>query len=250
MPKKSKKSKKPKTTEVSLKLQVEVVPARRKTLRPRKRPNLRTMRNGMGGLTPANLQQPSFFGNTAMLSNSAMSAMNNKAYALERQMLDHQAETRAQANAGRAHNQRSEDQLNLLAYELDRTRALAQNARSFGASSVGAQSYSPTFATRADRQQWWESRTKEERKQWWDSKGGRGNPGEEPTPQVNQYRGESRAAQSAASDTPYQRAVGGAHDEIKAGLDRAVDMLGGRRGSVDGNVIRGLLQGGQGYRQP
>ena len=77
MPNKSKKSKKPKTTEVSLKLQVEVVPARRKTLRPRKRPNLRTMRNGMGGLTPANLQQPSFFGNTAMLSNSAMSAMNN-----------------------------------------------------------------------------------------------------------------------------------------------------------------------------
>jgi hypothetical protein len=200
------------------------------------------MRNGMGGLTPANLQQPSFFGNTAMLSNSAMSAMNNKAYALERQMLDHQAETRAQANAGRAHNQRSEDQLNLLAYELDRTRALAQNARSFGASSVGAQPYSPTVATR--------ERTREEKRQWWDSRGGiRGKPGQEPTPQVNQYRGESRAAQSAASDTPYQRAVGGAHEELRAGYDHAVDMLRPGRGSVDGNIVRGLL-GGQGYRRP
>ena len=56
----------------------------------------------MGGLTAANLQQPSFFGNTALLSNSAMAAMNNRTYALESQIRDNQSEIKAFIQAGKA----------------------------------------------------------------------------------------------------------------------------------------------------
>ena len=106
MPKKKPQRKKKHQIDVTLKLNVEVGQSRAtdrksKVIRSRKRTNLRTMRNGMGGLTAANLKQPSFFGNTALLTNSAMAAMNNKAYALERQMLDQKAESQAQIAAGR-----------------------------------------------------------------------------------------------------------------------------------------------------
>ena len=105
--KRAKPSKASKTADLTLKLSVEVVPARRKSIKPRKRPNLRTMRNGMGGLTSANLRLPSFFGNTALLTNSAMAAMNNKAYSIERQLLDYTAEARAQLDVGRDVSQRT-----------------------------------------------------------------------------------------------------------------------------------------------
>eukprot|EP01048_Picozoa_sp_COSAG05_P022178 COSAG05_NODE_4339_length_1559_cov_9.341096_2_plen_233_part_00 len=93
---------KSKAIDLTLRLNVELEQGlgfakreRVKRIRSRKRQNLRQMRNGMGGLTPANLKQPSFFGNTALLTNAAMAAMNNKAYALERQMLDNQSEAKA-----------------------------------------------------------------------------------------------------------------------------------------------------------
>ena len=126
-------SKASKTAQLTLKLNVEVVPARRKSIKPRKRPNLRTMRNGMGGLTPANLRLPSFYGNTALLTNSAMAAMNNKAYSIERQLLDYTAEARAQLDVGRDVSQRTQAQIDDLQRELEMTRALAQ--RPFGEST-------------------------------------------------------------------------------------------------------------------
>ena len=108
---KVKQSKDTKTVSVKVNVNVGVnaVPSqqRRKSIKPRKRPNLRTMRNGMGGLTAANLKQPSFFGNTALLTNSAMAAMNNKAYSIERQLLDYTAEARAQLDVGRDVSQRT-----------------------------------------------------------------------------------------------------------------------------------------------
>ena len=75
--KKKRKSKsKSKAIDLTLRLNVELQQgpskARVKRIGSRKRPNLRTMRNGMGGLTPANLKQPSFFGNTNLLTNAAM----------------------------------------------------------------------------------------------------------------------------------------------------------------------------------
>ena len=90
--KKRKVKSKSKAIDLTLRLNVELEQGRPrervKRIRSRKRQNLRQMRNGMGGLTPANLKQPSFFGNTALLTNAAMAAMNNKAYATERQLLD------------------------------------------------------------------------------------------------------------------------------------------------------------------
>ena len=126
-------SKASKTAQLTLKLNVEVVPARRKSIKPRKRPNLRTMRNGMGGLTPANLRLPSFYGNTALLTNSAMAAMNNKAYSIERQLLDYTAEARAQLDVGRDVSQRTQAQIDDLQRDLEMTRAMAQ--RPFGEST-------------------------------------------------------------------------------------------------------------------
>ena len=82
----------------------ETARERVKRIRSRKRPNLRQMRNGMGGLTAANLRQPNFFGNTAMLTNAAMAAMNNKSYALERQIRDNQSHIQASLQAGRGDN--------------------------------------------------------------------------------------------------------------------------------------------------
>ena len=83
--KKSKSTKKGKTIDLTLRLNLELEQGkttareRIKRIRSRKRPNLRKMRNGMGGLTAANLKQPNFFGNTALLSNATMATMNNKA---------------------------------------------------------------------------------------------------------------------------------------------------------------------------
>jgi hypothetical protein len=140
--KRAKPSKARKTADLTLKLSVEVVPARRKSIKPRKRPNLRTMRNGMGGLTPANLRLPSFYGNTALLTNSAMAAMNNKAYSIERQLLDYTAEARAQLDVGRDVSQRTQAQIDDLQRDLEMTRAMAQ--RPFGESTFRPTPYPET----------------------------------------------------------------------------------------------------------
>ena len=106
--KNKKRQSKPKTIDVNLKLKLQLeqskpTRARRRVIKPRQRPNLRAVRNGMGGLTAGNMQQPSFFGNTALLGNSAMAAMNNQRYALESQLRDSQAELSASQRSGRAH---------------------------------------------------------------------------------------------------------------------------------------------------
>ena len=142
MPKKKPQRKKKHQIDVTLKLNVEVGQSRAtdrksKVIRSRKRTNLRTMRNGMGGLTAANLKQPSFFGNTALLTNSAMAAMNNKAYALERQMLDQKAESQAQIAAGRDVNPQSQALIEGLQREVTLTRALGQAAHQHGQQQVG-----------------------------------------------------------------------------------------------------------------
>ena len=92
---KSKKAKSTKTIDLTLRLNVELEhekarPKRVKRIKNRKRQNLREMRRGMGGTLQQKMSAPNFFGNTAMLSNAAMSAMNNKSYALERQIRDNQ----------------------------------------------------------------------------------------------------------------------------------------------------------------
>ena len=74
----------------------------------------------------ANLQQPSFFGNTALLTNSAMSAMNNKAYAVERQILDMKAEMRAQEQAGRVISDNQRQEIQDLQAQLTLTRGQGQ----------------------------------------------------------------------------------------------------------------------------
>eukprot|EP01048_Picozoa_sp_COSAG05_P020839 COSAG05_NODE_3664_length_1919_cov_13.108523_3_plen_165_part_00 len=88
----------------------------------------------MGGLTAANLQQPSFFGNTALLSNSAMAAMNNRTFALESQIRDNQSEIKAFIQAGKANDARVrllEADNTTLVNELQetRTRGLGESSR-------------------------------------------------------------------------------------------------------------------------
>ena len=106
---KSKKAKSTKTIDLTLRLNVELEqekarPKRVKRIKNRKRQNLREMRRGMGGTLQQKMSAPNFFGNTAMLSNAAMSAMNNKSYALERQIRDNQSEIKAFIQAGRGDN--------------------------------------------------------------------------------------------------------------------------------------------------
>eukprot|EP01048_Picozoa_sp_COSAG05_P001521 COSAG05_NODE_51_length_23916_cov_18.924931_14_plen_317_part_00 len=90
----------------------------------------------MGGLTPANLKQPSFFGNTALLTNAAMAAMNNKAYATERQLLDMKAEVSAQQQGGRQIADSTQQTIQALQNELAVTRALGQAAHQHGQQQV------------------------------------------------------------------------------------------------------------------
>jgi uncharacterized protein YjbJ (UPF0337 family) len=88
--------------DINVRTRVRPQPQRRervKRINNRRRPNLREMRRGMGGLTAANLRQPSFFGNTAMLSNAAMAQINNQKYETERRLFTHEAELRAIQNA-------------------------------------------------------------------------------------------------------------------------------------------------------
>jgi hypothetical protein len=88
--------------DVNVRTRVRQQPQRRERVRRinnRRRPNLREMRRGMGGLTAANLRQPSFFGNTAMLSNAAMAQINNQKYETERRLFAHEAELKAIQNA-------------------------------------------------------------------------------------------------------------------------------------------------------
>jgi hypothetical protein len=115
-----------KTLNLKINLEVDQRPARRKRIVSRRRPNLRELRRSMGGLTPANLKDPSFFGNTALLSNAAMAAMNNKAYALERQMLDSAAELNARVRAGDQTVGQLQEQVNDQQQELDYTRQQAR----------------------------------------------------------------------------------------------------------------------------
>ena len=103
------KKKKKVSVDVTLRLNVELEqdkarPKRVKRITSRRRPNLREMRQGMGGTLQQQMSAPNFFGNTAMLSNAAMSAMNNKSYALERQIRDNQSEIKAFIQAGRGDN--------------------------------------------------------------------------------------------------------------------------------------------------
>ena len=87
----------------------------------------------MGGLTAANLQQPSFFGNTALLSNSAMAAMNNRTYALESQIRDNQSEIKAFIQAGKANDARVqllEADNTSLVNDLQQTRTRGQGVSS------------------------------------------------------------------------------------------------------------------------
>jgi hypothetical protein len=87
----------------------------------------------MGGLTTANLQQPSFFGNTALLTNSAMSAMNNRTYALESQIRDNQSEIKAFIKAGKTGDPRLrqlETDNATLVNELQETRTRGQGESS------------------------------------------------------------------------------------------------------------------------
>ena len=138
--KKRKVKSKSKAIDLTLRLNVELEQGRPrgrvKRIRSRKRQNLRQMRNGMGGLTPANLKQPSFFGNTALLTNAAMAAMNNKAYATERQLLDMKAEVSAQQQGGRQITDSTQQTIQALQNELAVTRALGQAAHQHGQKQV------------------------------------------------------------------------------------------------------------------
>jgi len=144
--KKRKVKSKSKAIDLTLRLNVELASShqisegrprqRVKRIRSRKRQNLRQMRNGMGGLTPANLKQPSFFGNTALLTNAAMAAMNNKAYATERQLLDMKAEVSAQQQGGRQITDSTQQTIQALQNELAVTRALGQAAHQHGQKQV------------------------------------------------------------------------------------------------------------------
>jgi hypothetical protein len=104
--KKARKKKKAKgSVDLTLKLNVELESGkgrpkqRTRRITSRRRQNLREMRRGMGGLTAANLQKPSFFGNTALLSNAAMSQINNQKYDTEQRLRDQAAELKALKNA-------------------------------------------------------------------------------------------------------------------------------------------------------
>ena len=142
--KKSKSTKKGKTIDLTLRLNLELEQGkttareRVKRIRSRKRPNLRKMRNGMGGLTAANLKQPNFFGNTALLTNAAMAAMNNKAYATERQLLDMQSEMRAQQQSGRQIADSTQQTIQALQNELALTRGMGQAAVAYGRQEVAS----------------------------------------------------------------------------------------------------------------
>ena len=116
----------------------ETARERVKQIRSRKRPNLRQMRNGMGGLTAANLRQPNFFGNTAMLTNAAMAAMNNKAYATERQLLDMKSQVSAQQQDGRQIADSQQQTIQALQNELAVTRAFGQAAHQRGQQQVAS----------------------------------------------------------------------------------------------------------------
>ena len=109
--KKKKGKQQQKEVSVNLKIRLELEkqaqkPKRVKRIVSRRRPNLREMRRGMGGSLGQQMSSSNFFGNTAMLSNAAMAAMNNKSYALERQIRDNQAEIKAFINAGRGDDAR------------------------------------------------------------------------------------------------------------------------------------------------
>ena len=146
---KKKKASMPMKKTLNLKINLEVEqtgyspargPARRKRIVSRRRPNLREVRRSMGGPTPANLKDPSFFGNTAMLSNSAMANMNNKAYALENQMREHTAEVKALQMAGQGESQQVkalQDVTAGLEQQLQLTQRLGQAAYQQGKQQTG-----------------------------------------------------------------------------------------------------------------
>ena len=127
---KSKKAKSTKTIDLTLRLNVELEhekarPKRVKRIKNRKRQNLREMRRGMGGTLQQKMSAPNFFGNTAMLTNAAMSAMNNKSYALEQQIRDNQSEIKAFIQAGNGDNnqvRRLQVQNQALIDDLERTQ--------------------------------------------------------------------------------------------------------------------------------
>ena len=130
-----------KTLNLKINLEVDQRPARRKRIVSRRRPNLRELRRSMGGLTAANLKDPSFFGNTALLSNAAMAAMNNKAYALENQMREHTSEVRALQMAGQGESQQVQalqDANSALHKQLELTQGLGSAAYQHGRRATGA----------------------------------------------------------------------------------------------------------------
>ena len=130
-----------KTLNLKINLEVDQRPARRKRIVSRRRLNLREVRRSMGGPTPANLRNPSFFGNTALLSNAAMANMNNKAYALENQMREHTAEVKALQMAGQGESQQVQalqDANTALHKQLELTQGLGSAAYQHGRRATGA----------------------------------------------------------------------------------------------------------------
>ena len=154
MAKKRGKKKIRKTLNLKINLEVEQGPARRKRIVSRRRPNLREVRRSMGGPTPSNLRNPNFFGNTALLSNAAMAAMNNKAYALENQMREHTAEVKALKMAGLGESQQVkalQDVNEGLQQQLQLTRGMGQAAYQKGQRDTGAHRLKPpSFRRKAE----------------------------------------------------------------------------------------------------
>lgn len=126
-----------KTLNLKINLETQQRPARRKRIVNRRRRNLREMRRGMGGFSASNLQNPTFFGNVAQLSNSAMSAMNNRTYAIERELLNSRAELNAKLRAGNQNTRALERAVNTLEAELQQARQQFRQPRQAGVSDRG-----------------------------------------------------------------------------------------------------------------
>eukprot|EP01048_Picozoa_sp_COSAG05_P015357 COSAG05_NODE_1844_length_3977_cov_2.730015_3_plen_153_part_00 len=77
---------------------------RGRVIKSRAKPSLRQTQQLMGGPTMQNLSNPVFFGNSGMLSNAAMAAMNNRTYAIERDTNQKLAQLRGLQDARGAQN--------------------------------------------------------------------------------------------------------------------------------------------------
>ena len=69
-------------------------------IRSRRRPNLRELRQAMPP-DPRAFHNPAYYGNVAMLTNSALSQFQNQRYSMERELREMKAEGRAAADVGK-----------------------------------------------------------------------------------------------------------------------------------------------------